>query len=54
MKRATFLAFSLAAYAIFLLTFLYLIAFIAGLPVIARSIDHPVSTLPAALAVLSI
>ena len=46
MKRVIFLAFSLLAYVVFLATFLYLIAFIAGLPAIPRSIDHPGSALP--------
>ncbi|GFZ91249.1 MULTISPECIES: methanethiol S-methyltransferase [Sphingobium] len=40
MKRLAFLSFSAIAYAVFLSTFLYLIAFVAGLPILPKSVDH--------------
>jgi protein-S-isoprenylcysteine O-methyltransferase Ste14 len=52
MKRVGFLLFGLLAYAIFLFTFLYLMAFVAGLPQVPRSIDYPVSAMPVPAAVL--
>ncbi|MCQ2005533.1 methanethiol S-methyltransferase [Rhizobium sp. NRK18] len=52
MKRIGFLAFGLVAYLFSLLTILYLIAFVAGLSVIPRSIDHPAIGLSSTHAVL--
>jgi protein-S-isoprenylcysteine O-methyltransferase Ste14 len=52
MKRLSFALFGLAAYVIFLATFLYLVAFIAGAPLIPRSIDGPQSAVPTGFAVL--
>jgi len=40
MKRIAFLAFSGLAYAVFLATFLYLIAFLSGLAIVPRGVDH--------------
>ena len=53
MKRLAFLVFGWVAYGIFLLTFLYLIGFVADLSVLPRSIDHPVPTMPLATAILA-
>jgi protein-S-isoprenylcysteine O-methyltransferase Ste14 len=39
-KKLSFLAFSAFAYVVFLATFLYLIAFVAGLPMLPHGIDH--------------
>jgi methanethiol S-methyltransferase len=52
MKRIGFLAFAVVAYLFSLLTILYLIAFVAGLSVIPRSVDHPASMLAPTHAVL--
>lgn len=52
MRRFAFLAFALTAYGIFTLTFLYLIAFLADVPLLSRSIDHPASTMSTTAAVL--
>jgi protein-S-isoprenylcysteine O-methyltransferase Ste14 len=52
MKRMSFMMFGLSAYIIFLLTFLYLVAFVAGAPAILRSIDHPLSEAPTGVAFL--
>lgn len=41
MKRLSYLMVALAAYSVFTLTFLYLIAFLADVPAIPRSIDRP-------------
>lgn len=40
MKKLSFLAFSAFAYVVFLATFLYLIAFVGGLPILPHGIDH--------------
>jgi len=40
MKRIAFLAFSGLAYAVFLATFLYLIAFLSGSAIVPRGVDH--------------
>jgi len=40
MKRIAFLAFSGLAYAVFLATFLYLIAFLSGSTIVPRGVDH--------------
>jgi methanethiol S-methyltransferase len=52
MKRICFLAFAVIAYLFSLLTILYLIAFVAGLSGVPRSLDHPASALSSAHAVL--
>lgn len=52
MKRIGFLAFAVIAYLFSLLTILYLIAFVADLSVIPRSVDHPASALSPTSAVL--
>jgi methanethiol S-methyltransferase len=51
-KRSGFLAFALLSYAVFLATFTYLVAFVGGWPIVPRSIDHPLSTMPVPTAVL--
>lgn len=53
MKRLAFLVFGWVAYGIFLLTFLYLIGFVADLSVLPRAIDHPVPTMPLVAAILA-
>jgi protein-S-isoprenylcysteine O-methyltransferase Ste14 len=52
MKRLGFLVFALTAYAIFTLTFLYLVAFLADIAVLRRAVDHPATSLSAPGAVL--
>jgi len=52
MKRLLFVAFALVAYAIFLLTLAYLIAFLGDLPGVPRTIDRPDSGLPLAAGIL--
>jgi protein-S-isoprenylcysteine O-methyltransferase Ste14 len=52
MKRLGFMSFGLAAYIIFLLTFLYLVGFIASVPQLPRSIDRPPGAAPTGVAVL--
>jgi protein-S-isoprenylcysteine O-methyltransferase Ste14 len=52
MKRLGFMLFGLAAYIIFLLTFLYLVGFVAGAPQLPRSIDHPEGAAPIGVALL--
>jgi protein-S-isoprenylcysteine O-methyltransferase Ste14 len=52
MKRLGFALFGLAAYTIFLATFLYLVAFVAGVPIIPHSIDGPQSPVPTGTAIL--
>jgi protein-S-isoprenylcysteine O-methyltransferase Ste14 len=39
MRNASYAAFALLAYGVFLLTFLYLIAFVAGLPIVPYTVD---------------
>ena len=52
MIRATYLLVSTIIYAIFFATFLYLIAFLAALPIVPRTIDHgPAAQVGLALAV---
>lgn len=46
MRRIAILAFSATAYVVFLATFLYLIAFLSGLAIVPRSVDHAGGTLP--------
>lgn len=53
MARSGFVMFGLMAYAVFLLTFLYLIGFVGGLPQIPRSIDHPLPTATTGVAILT-
>jgi protein-S-isoprenylcysteine O-methyltransferase Ste14 len=53
MKRMSFMMFGLAAYILFLLTFLYLVAFVAGWPAIPRSIDHPQSAASTGVALIA-
>lgn len=52
MRRLTFLSFSAIAYAVFLSTFLYLIAFVAGVPALPKSVDHGGNGAPAIIAIL--
>lgn len=50
MTRATFVLFALLCYAIFLATFLYLVGFVAGLPILPTSVDRGVdAALPVSL-----
>lgn len=50
MTRSVYMLTSLIIYGIFLATFLYLVAFLSGLPIVPRSIDHgPVVPFAAAL-----
>ncbi|TRW14639.1 methanethiol S-methyltransferase [Glacieibacterium frigidum] len=52
MPRPFYLAFAVAAYAVFFATFLYLIGFVAGLPGLPRTIDTgPVVAVPVAAAI---
>ncbi|MBU3077467.1 isoprenylcysteine carboxylmethyltransferase family protein [Sphingomonas quercus] len=52
MKRTGFMLYGGVAYIVFLLTFLYLVAFVAALPLVPRTIDFPASAMPAGLAML--
>lgn len=54
MSRAATLAFASIAYAIFFATFLYLIAFVANLPLIPATIDRGPAALPALAVVLDL
>lgn len=53
MARAIYLLFGVLAYLVFFASFLYLIAFVGGLPYVPRSVDHggDVAGLPVAIAV---
>ena len=51
MQRAFFMGFALVAYAIFLATFLYLIAFVGNLPGLPLTVDHGIEG-PVAMAVI--
>lgn len=53
MKRLGFVLFAGMAYALFTLVFLYLIAFLAAVPALPRSVDHPGSNLPLPFAILA-
>lgn len=52
MRIASYAAFALFAYCIFLLTFVYLVAFVAGVPPLPRSIDAGGPALPWTQAVI--
>jgi methanethiol S-methyltransferase len=45
MTRSIHLLFGIVAYAIFFLTFLYLVGFVADLPELPRTVDHPGTTM---------
>lgn len=52
MTRPLYLAFAVAAYAVFFATFLYLIGFVADLPMLERTIDRgPLVAVPVAAAI---
>ncbi len=52
MTRPLYLAFAVAAYAVFFATFLYLIGFVADLPMLERTIDRgPIVAVPLAAAI---
>jgi len=52
MQRASFVAFSVLAYGLSLLTLLVLVGFLADLAILPRAIEHPASDFPRALALL--
>jgi methanethiol S-methyltransferase len=52
MKRSSFALFGLFAYSMFTATFLYLVLFVAGLPIVPRSIDGPVTGASTAMALV--
>ncbi|MBV9842443.1 MAG: isoprenylcysteine carboxylmethyltransferase family protein [Sphingomonadaceae bacterium] len=52
MTKPVFAAYAIAAYAVFLATFLYLVAFVAGWPIVPHTVDHgPAAPLAGALAI---
>lgn len=50
MVRFSYALFGIAAYLIFLATFLYLIGFVAGFPMLPTSVDHPAGSMPPLMA----
>jgi methanethiol S-methyltransferase len=50
MTRSMHLLFGIVAYAVFLLTFLYLVGFVADLPGLPTTVDHPETDTPMGLA----
>jgi protein-S-isoprenylcysteine O-methyltransferase Ste14 len=54
MSRYLFLPLAAAAYLIFLATFLYLVGFVAGVPLLPTSVDHGLASPPLTAAVIDI
>ncbi|MDH7637880.1 methanethiol S-methyltransferase [Sphingomonas oryzagri] len=52
MIRSLHLLFGIVAYAIFLVVFLYLVGFVADLPMLPTTVDRPEPTMPAGVAVM--